>query len=128
MIATITMSVRHPFGSVFFFLVVYAKHGSTLWKIARLVWNSARLVWKSARFLQQLLWENFFLLRVFWGALRGLGGRLSQFCGTVAIFRFNDYTQGGAERDEVVELQPSFEHLPPVLSSSRVFQWQCARC
>ena len=29
--------------------------------------------------------------------------------------RFNDYPQSGAARDEVVELQPSFEHLPPLL-------------
>ena len=29
--------------------------------------------------------------------------------------RFNDYPPSGAVRDEVVELKPSFEHLPPVL-------------
>ena len=50
-------------------------------------------------------------------ALRGVGGRLSQFCGS----SFNDDPQSGAARDEVVELQPSFERLPPfaqaVLSS-----------
>ena len=58
------------------FLVVYAKQGSILWKIAR-------FVWKSAHFLQQLLWENSFSCG-FLGALRGVGGRLSQFCGTMA--------------------------------------------
>ena len=30
-------------------------------------------------------------------------------------FRFNDYFQLGAARDEVVELQPSFEHQPLLL-------------
>ena len=71
---------------------------------------------------------TFLLLRGFSGALRGVGGRLSQFCGTVAHFASNDDPQPGAVRDEVVELQPSFEHLPPVLSSSRVFQWHSTRC
>ena len=47
----------------------------------------------------------------FLGVLRGVGGRLSQFCGS----SFNDDPQSGAVGDEVVELQPSFERLPPLL-------------
>ena len=51
----------------------------------------------------------------FLGALRGVGRRLSQFCGTVAQFASTNMLRSGAVRDEVLQLQPSFEHLPPLL-------------
>ena len=93
MIATIMMSIRHPVGSVFLF--VYAKHGRILWGIARFLLklrascgNCALLVDICALLVEKVRVScnsscgNIPSVSVFWGALRGVGGRLSQFCGT----------------------------------------------
>ena len=66
-------------------------------------------------FLATSLVGKLLLLRFFFGCAERSRGRFSQFCGTVAHFASNDDPQWGAVTDEVVELQPSFEHLPPLL-------------
>ena len=71
------------------------------------------LLLSSARFLQHFWSENSFRFGVFGCAerSRGVPEPILWYNGT---FRFNEYAPG-AVRDEVVGLQPSFEHLPPLL-------------
>ena len=69
---------------------------------------------KECAFLATSLVGTLFPLRVLGCAERSRRALepILWYRGTV---RFNEYAQSGAVRDEVVELEPSFEHLPPSL-------------
>ena len=77
--------------------------------------DKCALLVKECAFLATSLVGRCFPLHLFFGCAKRSRRAPEPILRYRGTFRFNDDPQWRAVRDEAVELQPSFEHLPPVL-------------